>query len=100
MVSNSRRTPWATPAASFISRAASSKNRLLVCVIGGAGPMGAIAQHKQWQSPPAIARARSRHCQPAGVPAAELDFALLLAASPLKTAKALAIHNAVPLPAI
>jgi hypothetical protein len=33
-VSNSRRTPWATPAASFINRAASSKNRLLVWVIG------------------------------------------------------------------
>src|SRR4051794_30893554 len=34
MVSNSRRTPWATPAASFINRAASAKNRLLVWVIG------------------------------------------------------------------
>ena len=36
-VSNSRRTPWATPAASFISRATSSKNRLLVWVIGVSG---------------------------------------------------------------
>src|SRR5262249_41322990 len=32
-VSNSRRTPWATPAASFIRRATSSKNRLVVWVI-------------------------------------------------------------------
>src|SRR5581483_5283730 len=33
IVSNSRRTPWATPAASFISRAISSKIRLLVCIV-------------------------------------------------------------------
>ena len=32
-MSNSRRTPDATPAASFISRATSSKNRFVVCVI-------------------------------------------------------------------
>jgi hypothetical protein len=32
-VSTSRRTPWATPAASFISRAISSKNLLLVWVM-------------------------------------------------------------------
>ena len=32
-VSNSRRTPWATPAASFISRATSSKKRLVVWVM-------------------------------------------------------------------
>src|SRR5882757_6295925 len=99
MVSNSRRTPWATPAASFISRAASSKNRLLVCVIGVSGPIGAIARHQQWQSPPAIARARSRLVKLIHVPA-ELDFAVLLAASPLKTAKALAIPYASPLLAI
>src|SRR5262249_56094073 len=37
MVSNSRRTPEATPAASFISRAISSKKRLLVWVIAGLG---------------------------------------------------------------
>jgi len=33
MVSNSRRTPVATPAASFISRAASSKKRFVVWAI-------------------------------------------------------------------
>src|SRR5262249_38556882 len=32
-VSNSRRTPCATPAASFISRATSSKNRFVVCTM-------------------------------------------------------------------
>src|SRR4029079_10131172 len=38
MVSNSRRTPWATPAASFINLAISSKNRLLVWVISARLP--------------------------------------------------------------
>src|SRR4029453_14740068 len=37
MVSNSRRMPEATPAASFISRAISSKKRLGVWVIAGLG---------------------------------------------------------------
>src|SRR5262245_61459856 len=37
MVPSSRRTPEATPAASFISRAISSKKRLLVWVIAGLG---------------------------------------------------------------
>src|SRR5262245_32486120 len=40
-VSNSRRTPCATPAASFISRATSSKKRLLVWVM--VGPPGALS---------------------------------------------------------
>src|SRR5262245_946169 len=35
IVSNSRLTPWATPAASFIRRATSSKKRLVVWVMGG-----------------------------------------------------------------
>jgi hypothetical protein len=44
-VSTSRLTPWAAPAASFIRRPISSKNRLLVWVIAkisGAAPQGKI----------------------------------------------------------
>ena len=37
IVSNSRRTPDATPAASFMSLAISSKKRLVVWVIAGLG---------------------------------------------------------------
>src|SRR5882757_2598760 len=39
-VSTSRLTPWAAPAASFIRRPISSKNRLLVWVIAGVAPVG------------------------------------------------------------
>src|SRR6476620_6343103 len=51
MVSNSRRTPWATPAASFIRRAASSKNRLLVWVIG-ASALLSVRQSNNGHRPP------------------------------------------------
>src|SRR5207342_372998 len=80
MVSNSRRTPWATPAASFIRRAASSKNRLLVWVIG-ASALLSTRQPNNGHRPPQSQEQHRGIVKPCSR-TAELDFALLQAASP------------------
>src|SRR5215204_1921259 len=83
MVSNSRRTPWATPAASFINRAASSKNRLLVWVIGVSSASSNCTNNGDEPPPP---QEQDRGIvKPAGHDVdglSQLDFALFLAASP------------------
>ena len=44
-VSNSRRTPCATPAASFINRATSSKNRFVVCTMTASARAASPVSH-------------------------------------------------------
>src|SRR5882762_5088131 len=60
MVSNSRRTPPATPAASFISLPTSSKKRLVVWVIGELHG----ASSGEWGERPRGARAPAPHLRP------------------------------------